>query len=173
MFISSHSKKFLIALATAGLTAGCVASAGAQSKTNADVMARYFQLVDGKQPGTLAEVEAPGVSYELPLGKMDSARHAQVLQSFAVAFPNYKHTITRCVEAGDLVSCEGTFSADHTGPLAMPDGSTLPPTQKHVEFPIAEFARVQNGKFIEYDGYFDVLGFLAQLGVGPGAPKAQ
>lgn len=162
----------VIALLATSFASGCASSAAAQGPTNRDVMNRYFELVDSKQVDDLPSVEGPGLSYKLPLGTMDAATHSKVIQSFAIAFPNFKHTLSRCVEAGDLIACEGNFTGDHTGPLAMPDGSSLPATQKHVDFPIVSFGRVEDGKFVEYDGYFDVLGFLAQLGVGPGAPKS-
>ena len=139
--------------------------------TNREVITRYFELVDSKKSETISEVETSDVTYRLPVGVMDGPSHTQLVGAFAAAFPNFKHTIARCVEAGDLVACEGLFTGDHTGPLAMADGSVLPATQKHVEFPIVAFARVQNGKLVEFNGYFDLLGFLGQLGVGPAAAK--
>jgi predicted ester cyclase len=171
MNLISTSKKFFLALSVVAAQLGCVANVGAGPQSNRDVMNRYFQLVDAKHPEALAEVEGSGLIYKLPLGSMDAATHGKVLMSFGVAFPNFKHAITRCVESGDLIACEGTFSGDQTGPLAMPDGSTLAPTKKHVEFPICAVARVQDRKFVEYDGYFDVQGFLGQLGVGGAAPS--
>ncbi len=141
------------------------------ASNNREVIARYFELVDSKKSETISEVEASDVTYRLPVGVMDGPSHTALVGAFAVAFPNFMHTITRSIEAGDLVSCEGMFTGDHTGPLAMADGSVLPATQKHVEFPIAAFARVQNGKLVEFNGYFDLLGFLGQLGVGPAAAK--
>ncbi|GEM_PF-899215 len=167
----SGLKKSLLALAVIAAATGCVTSPDAKSQSNGEFITRYFQQVDSKKPETLAGLEAPGVTFRLPLGVMDGAGHAQVLKAFAGAFPNFQHKVTRCVEAGEWVSCEGTFTGDHTGPLAMADGSVLPATNKHVEFTTALYARVQNGKLVEFDAYFDVLGFLGQLGVGPGAKK--
>ncbi len=164
-------KKSLSALALIAMAIGCATNADAKSQSNREVVLRYFQLVDSKKTETISQAEADGMIYRLPVGAMDASGHTQLVKGFAAAFPNYKHTIARCVEAGDLVSCEGMFSGDHTGPLAMADGSVLPATQKHVEFPIAVFARVQNGKLVEFNGYFDLLGFLGQLGVGPAAAK--
>ena len=164
-------KKSLLAFAVIASATGCITGADAKAQTNREVVLRYFQLVDSKKTETISEAEAPGLTYRLPVGVMDAPGHTQLVKGFATAFPNYKHTIARCVEAGDLVSCEGKFTGDHTGPLAMADGSVLPATQRHVEFPIAVFARVQNGKLVEFNGYFDLLGFLGQLGVGPAAAK--
>src|SRR4051812_35897130 len=123
----------LALLATAiGCLTGCVTDPEAKPQSNGDFVRHYYQVVDGKQAEKIGELEAPGVVFRLPLGTMDGPTHAQVIKGFAIAFPNFKHTITRCVESGDLVSCEGTFTGDHTGPLAMADGSVLPATQKHV-----------------------------------------
>ena len=41
-------------------------------------------------------------------------------EKLETAFPNFKHTITRCIESGDTVACEGKFTGDNTGPMAMP-----------------------------------------------------
>ena len=164
-------KKSLLALAVMASATVGVTSAEAKSQTNRETVLHYFQLVDSKKAETISGAEAAGIVYRLPVGVMDGPGHSQLVKGFANAFPNFKHTIARCVEAGDLVSCEGTFTGDHTGPLAMADGSVLPATNKHVEFPTALYARVQNGKLVEFDAYFDVLGFLGQLGVGPGAKK--
>jgi hypothetical protein len=38
------------------------------------------------------------------------------------------------------------FSGDHTGPMMMPDGKTLAPTKKHVEFGYLGIARIKASK---------------------------
>ncbi len=61
-------------------------------------------------------------------GPKNTEAKALTHTEIVAAFPNFNHEITRWVEAGDWVSFEGTFTGDHTGPLAMADGSVPPAT---------------------------------------------
>lgn len=151
------------------ILAASVAFAGATKKaTNRDVIDKFFTIVDGKQFEKLPEVDAPNIIMKTPMGTVNGIDgHKGLLQGFAGAFPNFKHTTSRCVESGELISCEGVFSGDHTGPLAMPDGSKVPATSKHVEFDYLGIANVKSGKIMELHVYFDNMGFMKQLGLIP------
>jgi predicted ester cyclase len=135
-------------------------------------MDRFFEIVDAKKIDKLAEVDAPDLVMVTPTGTVHGPEgHSQIVQGFAAAFPNFKHVTARCLESGDLISCEGHFEGDHTGPMTMPDGKVIPATQKHVEFPYAGVARIKNGKVAELHVYFDIVTFMQQLGVMPAPPK--
>jgi hypothetical protein len=56
-----------------------------------------------------------------------------------------------------------------TAPLPMPDGSTVPPTGKHVVLRFCEVWRIRDGKVISLHNYGDNLSLLQQLGLMPGA----
>jgi predicted ester cyclase len=99
--------------------------------------------------------------------------HVQMAKGFAMAFPNFKHVLTRCIESGDTIACEGKFVGDHTGPMGMPDGQSIPPTNKHVEFEWGGLAVIKNGKVASCNVYFDNMALMQQLGVVPPPPAAQ
>jgi len=166
------TNRWIVGGALAGLLVGA-GMASAKKETNRQVMDRWFATVDSKEIEKLAGVEAADLEMKLPGGMnlKGTAGHQQLTKGFATAFPNFKHTIKRCVESGDAISCEGTFAGDHTGPFAMPNGQSVPATKKHVEFEWAGFATIANGKVATVNVYFDNMGFMQQLGLVP--PPAQ
>jgi predicted ester cyclase len=164
-------KKSMVTIFAIG-TLAMGGAALAKKQTNQQVIDHFFQVVDAKQFDRLGEVDAPDMVMNMPMGAVKGPEgHAQLIKGFAMAFPNFKHNTGRCIEAGDVISCEGEFTGDHTGPMMTPDGKTIPATQKHVEFPYAGVARIKNGKVAEINVYFDVMGFMQQLGVVPSPPK--
>jgi predicted ester cyclase len=161
-------------LAAAALVSAVALAATGAKKTNRQVVERWFEIVDGKQFDKFGEIETADLEMTVPMGPVKGTEgHVQLSRGFAAAFPNYKHTLTSCVESGEAIACEGTFAGDHTGPMAMPNGQSLPATGKHVEFGWAGMARVKNGKVASVHVYFDNLSFMTQLGVipPPGGPK--
>jgi predicted ester cyclase len=161
-------RRVLLTVTSIVLIASGAHVADAMKKTKRHFMDRFFQVVDSKQLDKLAEVDAPDLDMIMPMGPVKGLEgHKRMLQGFGTAFPDFKHVTSRCVESGDLISCEGTFSGDHTGPMMMPDGKTLPATNKHVEIPYAGIARIKNGKVAELHVYFDNMSFMMQLGLLP------
>jgi predicted ester cyclase len=137
-------------------------------------MDRYFAAVDSKNLDKLAEVDAADIEMVTPMGPFKGIEgHKQLSGGFATAAPNYKHTVTRCIEQGDTISCEGTFSGDHTGPLMMPTGQSVPATGKHFEFPWLGMATVKNGKVTSVHVYFDPMVMMRQLGLVPAPAMAK
>jgi predicted ester cyclase len=158
-------KNALTALALILLAA---APATAKKPTAKEFMERYFAAVDSKQPERLAEVDAQDVEFSTPMGTFKGLEgHKQLTAGFAAAFPNFKHTVTRCIEQGDTYACEGNFSGDHTGPMMMPNGQTVPATNKHVEFKWGGMATAKNGKVTSIHAYFDLMTMMQQLGLVP------
>ena len=89
-----------------------------------------------------------------------------VLGAYWTAFPDFRHEITSVVEAGDLVALEGVASGTHEGPLVGPMGE-IPASGRSISFPFAAWARVEDGKIVRFRGYWDVAGFMEQLGAAP------
>jgi predicted ester cyclase len=161
-------KKSLATIFAVAVLASTGSTIAANRQSNRQVIDRFFEVVDSKRFDRLGEVDAPTLVMTTPVGAVSGPQgHAQFVKGFATAFPNFKHTVTRCVEAGDEISCEGTFSGDHTGPMMTPDGKVIPATQKPVEIPYAAFAKVKDGKVAQLHVYFDMMGFMQQLGLIP------
>ena len=90
------------------------------------------------------------------------------LQPFWQAFTTSHHDLEHVYEVGsDSVVAEGTFTATHDGPLAMPDGTEIPPTGKTVSVPFAMSVAREPGAEVasRVNVYFDQLDFLSQLGL--------
>jgi predicted ester cyclase len=144
----------------------------AKKQTNRQVIDQFWEVVDGKKLDKLADVEAADLVFTTPMGTVKGpAAHGQMLTGIAAAFPNYKHTVKRCVESGDLIACEGTWSADHTGPMMMPDGKSIPATNKRVDLPFVGFGRVKAGKLAEMNVAFDMMAFMQQLSLLRGSSR--
>ena len=55
------------------------------------------------------------------------------------------------------------------GPMTMPDGSIISPTNKsfHIDFCTVAH-RNENGEIVEENLFYDLMGMLKQIGVMPG-----
>jgi predicted ester cyclase len=169
-----NTNRWIITAALLGVVALGTAQAKKDSNTNRQVMDRWFEAIDSKQVDRLGDVETADLEMKMP-GPMlikGSDGHKQMTKMFATAFPNFKHTVSRCVESGDTIACEGSWGGDNTGPMTMPTGQTLPATNKHVSFDWGGIATIKNGKVTTVHVYFDNMGFMQQLGAMPPAPTA-
>ena len=96
----------------------------------------------------------------------DQAR--QYMQGWFTAFPDMRvRTINRVV-GEDSVAAEIEFTGTNTGPLSM-GGMEMPATGKTVVGRGAYFARVKEGKVVEFSSHPDAAGLMMQLGLGPDA----
>jgi predicted ester cyclase len=132
------------------------------------VMDRFFEAVDSKKPERLATVDAADIEMTTPMGTFRGLDgHKQLTMGFGTAFPNFRHNVSRCLEHGDTIACEGTMTGDHTGPMMMPNGQTVPPTHKHIDFTWGGIATVKDGKVTSVHVYFDTMVMMQQLGLVP------
>jgi predicted ester cyclase len=90
---------------------------------------------------------------------------AAYIDGFIGAFPDLTINVWSKVTSGDLVCDEWTLTGTNTGPLPLPDGSTLPATGKRVELRGCDIAAVEDGHVISHRMYFDNVDFLNQLGI--------
>jgi ketosteroid isomerase-like protein len=81
------------------------------------------------------------------------------------ALPEATFEQLHAYEVGDTAIDEGIFSGRNTGPLQLPNGETLPPTQKEISVRGVDIATVSDGKIVDYRLYFDEMEFLGQLGL--------
>lgn len=83
------------------------------------------------------------------------------------AVPGATFEVLHSYEAGDTAIDEGIYRGRNTGPLELPNGETLPPTQKEVRIRGVDIATVRDGRIVDYRLYFDEMDFLGQLGLLP------
>ena len=103
-----------------------------------------------------------------PTGK--HVGRSQILASQKVwhtAFPDAKGEVTNQLADGDQVLTEVTFRGTHTGPLAGPNGMTVPATNKKIDMHVAFVDWFKGGKIQRERSYFDLAGLMQQLGVTP------
>ena len=105
-----------------------------------------------------------------PDGRFEGRESIQpYMQGLFDAFPSGGVTLGRSCEDGGLYFGEFALHAANTGPIAMPDGSELPATNKSVALSAVEIARAEHGRIVEHEMIWDNMGFLGQLGLVPPA----
>jgi steroid delta-isomerase-like uncharacterized protein len=133
-----------------------------------DVIERYFAASEHGEVDTALATFAPGAEFMGPMGSLPFPEGVRTfLGSFASSFPNARFEVHHVIEAGDEVVVEGEWVGTHTGPLPLPDGSTLPATANKVRAPFVTLFRVHEGQITSHRAYWDMAGFMAQLGLGP------
>jgi steroid delta-isomerase-like uncharacterized protein len=100
-----------------------------------------------------------------PMRSKGEAR--RYFQSWMTAFPDFHVSTTNRVIGEDAVAAEVEFRGTNTGPLEMA-GNQIPATGKNVVGHGCYFARVQNGKIVEFHSHPDAAGMMMQLGLLPG-----
>jgi ketosteroid isomerase-like protein len=68
-------------------------------------------------------------------------------------------------ETADSVISQGEMVATHTGDFPVPGGQAVPATGKQMRVREADVAKVENGKIVRHDFYFDQLDMMVQLGL--------
>ena len=133
------------------------------------VVDRLWEMVEGGNTAAMVEVvdadcdvRMPGISFKgvPPL--------QQMLATYLVAFPNLRHDVKSCVEAGDTIALELEVSGTHSGPWQVPQG-TIPATGKKLVWESCDYVRVRNGKIVSWHVYHDTLPFMTALGLIPPA----
>lgn len=82
------------------------------------------------------------------------------------AFPDMRAEVTCSVVSGSTLAVEMTMVGTHTGPLALPTGEEVPPTNQPLRFTMAFFDTVdENGMIIDERRYYDIADQLRQLGL--------
>jgi hypothetical protein len=88
------------------------------------------------------------------------------LASYLRAFPDAGIVVRNVFGAGDWFTAEMTFSGTNSGPLELEPGRTIPPTGKRAETLVCWVVRLTpDGLCAEDRTYYDVFGFLRQLGL--------
>jgi steroid delta-isomerase-like uncharacterized protein len=131
------------------------------------VAEKYFRFIEqGNVEGALSCL-APAAEFTNPLGAMPVPEGVRgMLQGYVSAFPDNRFEVKNVVEAADQVVLEGDWVGTHSGPLPLPTGASVPATGKVVRAPFATVFRVREGRIVSHRGYWDLAGFLGQLGLG-------
>lgn len=126
-------------------------------------------LTTHQDPKTVANLFAKDAVAHTPDGGELHGRDAiaDYWQQMTDAMPGARYESLASFEVGDTAIDEGVFSGTNTGPLALPDGTSIPATHKDIRMRGVDFATVRDGQITSYRLYFDQLDFLDQLGLLP------
>jgi steroid delta-isomerase-like uncharacterized protein len=131
-----------------------------------EIAERYFRFIEQGNVEAAVECVAPGAEFTNPLGAMPAPDGVRaMLQGYVVAFPGNRFEVKNILEAGDQAMLEGDWVGTHTGPLPLPTGQSVPATGRAVRSPFVTVFRVHQGKIVSHRSYWDLTGFLRQLGM--------
>jgi steroid delta-isomerase-like uncharacterized protein len=85
-------------------------------------------------------------------------------RSWKRAFPDEQGTITGVYASGSTVAIELTWEGTQSGPMAIPDGRELPPSNKPMTVKSIEVIEIEDGKIKVLRHYFDLMTILQQIG---------
>jgi steroid delta-isomerase-like uncharacterized protein len=135
--------------------------------TAEQVVMEWAARLDAGDLDGSSELVAEDVEWANPVALVRGREELRALLGvFWTAIPDFRHEITDVVASGDLVALRGLAAGTHDGPLAGPAGE-VPASGRAVSFPFAAFARVEDGLIREFRGYWDVMGFMQQIGAIP------
>ena len=109
------------------------------------------------EDGTMTDDGAPE-----PLTTKDAIRG--YVQSWFTAFPDMRTRTLNRVIGDDSVAAEIEFTGTNTGPLNM-GGQEIPATGKAITGHGCYFAKVRDGKIVEFHAHPDGAGMMMQLGL--------
>ncbi len=135
-----------------------------------DTHRRFADAINRRDANAVAAVHAPDAEVYVMTPQGHKGRDAirKFNEDFFKAFPDLTLRTLNIVSKGDIAAAEVVFTGTHKGPLALPTGGTIPPTNRQITMKGATFFRVnREGLIAEARGYFDSANLLQQLGVKP------
>jgi ketosteroid isomerase-like protein len=132
--------------------------------SNRAIAEGYFQAISRGDVEGAIQCLAPNAEFIAPVGPLpvpDGVR--AYLAGFEESFPGARVEINNSIEAGDQVALEAVWTGRHKGVLQLPDGRSIPPTNREVRAPFVGIFRVRDGKIVAHRGYWDLGSFMAQL----------
>lgn len=135
-----------------------------------EVMDRLTEAITTADSKTLTELYAQDAVAVTPDGGELHGRDDIVAywRQMTEAIPDGTYESVHAYEVGDTAIDEGYFTGRNTGPIQLPNGETLPATQKEIRIRGVDFATVDgSGHIVDYRLYFDEMEFMEQLGLMP------
>lgn len=112
----------------------------------------------------IAAYWAEGIRYVAPgVDVTGKAARVRDERAWLEAFSGNSVRVEAITASGDEVMEVCVLGGVHTGPLALPDGSALPPTNRRIEGRFASHYRVVEGKVVYQEILYDRLGLAQQL----------
>jgi predicted ester cyclase len=139
-----------------------------QERANKELVRRYYDACNRRAMDEVFDCFHPELVHYSRLSEYPKDGVAYAFETTLAAFPDLRWNLLQLIAEDDrvaaLVLIEGTHEGDYLGASS---------TGKRVKVFSAEFARVQDGMFIEHRGILDELHLIAQIGVVPEMYLAQ
>jgi predicted ester cyclase len=129
----------------------------------------WDRVWDHAEHGRLDELAAlfdESAEFATPSGRGYGRAHARgVLDRHLGAYPDLRRQQRTSIESADggSVALEVRFIGTHLGPLRHPDGRSLAPTGRTVEWTAIDIVHAVDGRIVRWFAVFDRLGLLHQL----------
>ena len=113
----------------------------------------------------------PDVAFQSPLFRVQGVQaRTEVNEGFMTSMPDFQYKLIRITGESEFVAAELLGAGTSTGPANLPGRDPIPPTGRHVEFPMAGFFRLTpEGKIVDERYYYDRLDLMQQLSPPPQA----
>jgi predicted ester cyclase len=86
------------------------------------------------------------------------------IKSYFVPFPDGRITDHDVLVAGNMAAIRFTFEGIHSGPLPLPDGTSIPPTGRKVRINASEFFTFDDeGRLVHLETLADDMALIGQL----------
>jgi steroid delta-isomerase-like uncharacterized protein len=142
--------------------------------TAADITRRIFQAYNDRDLDVMLASVNPDVRITLPGGQLISGREEMRTheQQEWEGFPDARVEVRQVIDQGSMAVAEYIWAATNTGPLNLPDGSTLPATGKRIELPCVTVVEVKDGLVAAERSYWDMMEAFQQMGLLPATATA-
>jgi ketosteroid isomerase-like protein len=147
------------------------ASSQIPEQKNMELMQTLDDAWNAQDWDTFDKRHKPDVVVRWPAQPPTKGRHdhrAEAIQMFKT-FPD-NHVGNRPYKvffaSGDWTCSIARFTGTMKGPMLGPDGKEIPATGRSFEVDFCTVARWENGEIVEENLFYDVVGFMSQIGVG-------
>jgi predicted ester cyclase len=132
-----------------------------------ETMTRAWQFTEKQLWSELEPAFSPVTEFRMPGGTFRGFGEFKAMcQAWWSAFPDLKHEIVAQHESGDAYACELVMVGTHTGTMHTPKGD-IPATGKKIRMLSCDYVTFdKDGRIASWHAYPDMIGMLAQLGVG-------
>lgn len=135
------------------------------NKNNADIISDLYEAVNRKDLEYIRDLGAPNSEWrEVPFNLTLSGSNAIIdpWVAWFKIFPDASCEVQQLTALGEYVIAQGIGRGTHRGPFDSPVGR-LEPSGATMETNFCDVYKLENGKIIRADSYFDFFGILKQL----------
>ena len=145
----------------------------------ADPKQQARQSIDSFNKGSLDDwikTVAPDAELITPMAGTIKGRNAikGYFEQVRTTFPDARLDVHNIIAEGNTVVVEYTFTGTQKGPMQLPTGDSIPPTNKTLTGPALDIAVLDDkGQLKSLRQYFDMARAMQQLGLMPQTAAAR